>query len=416
MRTSEPEQTRPVQTWTPPEAGDRLGAYRILGAIGRGGMARIYEAEHVVLRRRVALKLLKPEMAQRQEEVARFFAEARAVNEIEHPNIVDVHDFVENPHLDPPAVYMVMERLDGEDLAARIDGRGPLDPTEIVRLIDPILDGLQAAHAVHILHRDLKPSNIFLAEIDGRVCPKLLDFGLAKAFGNRASHGLTNPRVVAGTPEYMAPEQITAAPLDGRTDIYNIGLLLYEALTGTRPFSGKQDTEILIKQVSEQPPPLNERRRPFGPAPRAVPREGPRRPLRRRGRAAGRAPSQPRPAEPRLARLAPPPSRWCRARRGAGGYRPALGPAPPPTVGTCGSSSNSRRHADTATAGTPAHARSRCEQGRCQGHARGAVRSPRPIAQEKRATPASQGSPALGTRPCVWTDRRPMGDVAQAKR
>ena len=247
-------------SWKKPDVGDVLGSYRILEFIGGGGMALIYRAEHVRLRREAALKVLRPALASQSEEVLRFFEEARAVNEIRHPNIVDIFDFIENTDLHPPLVYMVMELLSGEDLHSLIRRRGQLDPAEVFALVDQVADALEAVHGKNIIHRDLKPNNIHVeqaASDSPRI--KILDFGLVKAFGRREGRALTSPEVLVGTPEYMAPEQVLGAPLDHRTDIYTLGLVIYEMLAGRRAFDGEAG-EVLVRQAKDPPPALSEHR------------------------------------------------------------------------------------------------------------------------------------------------------------
>ncbi len=245
-----------------PVAGDVLGQYRILGKLAQGGMGVIYKAQHVRLGRHVALKVLKSDLVRRSDVVQRFFSEARAVNEIGHPSIVDIIDFVEVVDADPPLVYMVMELLTGEDLGRRIRARGPLDPQLAAAIADRIADALAATHRVQILHRDLKPENVFLLDPneDGTLKVKLLDFGVAKAFGERKRQDMTDPGSAVGTPAYMAPEQVLELELDERTDIYALGLLLYEMLTGSVPFHAASYGEVLIKQVKERPEAIRRRR------------------------------------------------------------------------------------------------------------------------------------------------------------
>jgi len=244
-----------------PIAGDVLGQYRILGKLAQGGMGVIYKAQHVRLGRHVALKVLKPDLVRRSDVVQRFFAEARAVNEIGHPSIVDIIDFVEVVDADPPLVYMVMELLTGEDLGRRIRARGPLEPAFAAVIADRIADALAATHRVRILHRDLKPENVYLLDSeDGSLKVKLLDFGVAKAFGERKRQDMTDPGSAVGTPAYMAPEQVLELDLDERTDIYALGLLLYEMLTGSVPFHATSYGEVLIKQVKERPESIRRRR------------------------------------------------------------------------------------------------------------------------------------------------------------
>jgi eukaryotic-like serine/threonine-protein kinase len=253
-----------------PAPGDVLGQYRILDLLARGGMGVIYRAQHLRLGRQVALKVLKPSLVTRTDVVQRFFTEARAVNEIGHPNIVDVIDFVEVADQQPPLVYMVMELLAGEDLACRIRTRGPLDPAEAASIADRVADALAATHRRKILHRDLKPENVFLVEHEGSAQIKLLDFGIASAFGEKKEQRLTDPGSAVGTPAYMSPEQVLERELDERTDIYALGLLLYEMLTGSATFAGSSSGETLMKQVQERPEPVGRRRTVPPPVPPAL--------------------------------------------------------------------------------------------------------------------------------------------------
>ena len=257
--------------------GNMLGSYRITSQAGEGGMGVVYRAEHARLGRKVAIKMLRRDLVQRKEIVARFFNEARAVNEIGHPNIVDIIDFVEDYEVNPPLVYMVMELLEGQDLRSRISQAGALDADEAISIGLQVCNALIAVHKVRILHRDLKPDNIFLIkkrEIDeeyeqhhgARV--KLLDFGVARAFGERERDNITDPGTAIGTPEYMAPEQVLGRELDNRTDIYALGMVLYEMLTGNVPFTSHSFGEILVRAVKERPPPVFEARKQGPPVPK----------------------------------------------------------------------------------------------------------------------------------------------------
>ena len=250
--------------------GNMLGSYRIASMLGQGGMGMVYRAAHARLGRKVAIKVLRRDMVQKKEIVARFFNEARAVNEIGHPNIVDIIDFVEDYDADPPLVYMVMELLEGQDLRGRITRAGAMDPDEAVSIALQVCNALIAVHKVRILHRDLKPDNIFLIkprefdeEFEQHHGPlvKLLDFGVARAFGERERDNITDPGTAIGTPEYMAPEQVLGRELDNRTDIYALGMVLYEMLTGNVPFTSHSFGEILVRAVKERPPPVFEARK-----------------------------------------------------------------------------------------------------------------------------------------------------------
>ena len=257
--------------------GNMLGSYIITSQAGEGGMGVVYRAKHARLGRKVAIKVLRRDLVLKKDIVARFFNEARAVNEIGHPNIVDIVDFVEDYEVDPPLVFMVMELLEGNDLRTRISRGGQLDPDEAVSIALQVCNALIAVHKVKILHRDLKPDNIFLIqrpEIDEEyeqhhgAKVKLLDFGVARAFGERERDNITDPGTAIGTPEYMAPEQVLGRELDNRTDIYALGMVLYEMLTGNVPFTSHSFGEILVRAVKERPPPVFEARKSGVPVPK----------------------------------------------------------------------------------------------------------------------------------------------------
>ena len=244
-----------------PGVGDVLGQYRIVARVGQGGMGVIFKAEHVRLGRIAALKVLRSALVRRGNIVQRFFAEARAVNDIGHPNIVDVIDFVEIVDIKPPLVYMVMEFLDGENLGERLKRDGPLSPVEARSVALQIVSALAATHNKQVLHRDLKPQNVFLVPTeDGPPRVKVLDFGVSKAFGDRKGDDLTHPGSAVGTPYYMAPEQILRQEPDPRTDIYALGVMLYEVLVGEVPFKAKNRADLLAQHVRVPPPSLRKRR------------------------------------------------------------------------------------------------------------------------------------------------------------
>src|SRR5580704_14014674 len=215
-------------------AGTVIGEYIVDGELGHGGMGVVYAATHPVIGKRAAIKVLKS--SGNPAAVERFIREARAVNEIGHPNIVDIFDFAQ---LSDGRRYLVMDLLVGESLRARVK-RGPLPVAEACALLDEIASALAAAHGKGFAHRDLKPDNVFLAHQAGRLDVKLLDFGLAKLL---PTSGIVDERafrtatgVQLGTPDYMSPEQLRADPdVDHRTDIYALGIVAFEIITGTRP-------------------------------------------------------------------------------------------------------------------------------------------------------------------------------------
>ncbi|MBN2574490.1 MAG: protein kinase [Deltaproteobacteria bacterium] len=231
--------------------GTEVGEYRVVRKLGQGGMGAVYEAEQPAIGKRVAVKVLAPHYAQDIELVRRFLDEARAVNLIRHPNIVDIFSFGELPGLRP---YFVMEYLDGESLAEAIEHEH-LRPDEIRRLLRQICSALAATHAVGIVHRDLKPENIWIARPRcGESYAKLLDFGIAKLVDPTRTN-LTQTGVAMGTPLYMSPEQCLGRPVDARADIYAMGVLLYRIFTGRHPFSGRATGALVFQHVSEPPPP-----------------------------------------------------------------------------------------------------------------------------------------------------------------
>lgn len=247
-------------------AGDRLlgseldGRYRILRRLGEGGMGIVYEAEHLVLDKRVALKVLRGDVSERQNAVERFRIEARSASKIGHPNIVEVFDFGETP---TGASYYAMEMLNGEDLADIIAREDVLPARRAADLVTQCCRALAAAHAKGIVHRDIKPENIFVIDKQGRDFVKIVDFGVAKmsdieALGN-SGRKLTTTGIIFGTPEYMSPEHARGKDLDYRVDMYALGVILYESLTGKVPFSGDNFMQILAKHWSDAVPALEDR-------------------------------------------------------------------------------------------------------------------------------------------------------------
>jgi serine/threonine protein kinase/Tol biopolymer transport system component len=233
-----------------------VGKYRIIDEIGRGGMGVVYDAEDTTLTRRVAIKVLPEIFTGDPERMARFEREAKLLASVNHPNIAAIHGLEESEG----KRFLVMELVDGETLAARIS-RGPLNLEEVRKVGLQIADGVGAAHDRGIIHRDLKPANVKLTP-EGRV--KVLDFGLAKAFGIEAAGAdleksptitekMTAPGVILGTAAYMSPEQAKGKPVDKRTDIWALGCILYECLTGQRAFRGETVTETLAAILKGEP-------------------------------------------------------------------------------------------------------------------------------------------------------------------
>jgi serine/threonine-protein kinase len=221
-------------------AGARLGAYRIVRLLGEGGMGWVYEASHDVLGRRAAIKLLRSELAQQPEIVRRFLNEAKAVNLIDHANLINVYDYGDGSGAS--CVYFVMEYLEGETLGDFMDKRRPLPPPLMLHVFTQVMRAIAAAHAKKVVHRDLKPANVYIvAREDDPRFVKVLDFGIAQLRGDGAAapHLHTALGTVMGTAEYMSPEQISGGAVDARTDVWALGVMLYEAATGMRPFVGE---------------------------------------------------------------------------------------------------------------------------------------------------------------------------------
>ena len=225
-----------------------MGRYRVLREIGRGGMGAVFEAVHVDLEKRVALKALLPSMTGQPDVVARFEREGRAMAKIRHPNVVDVSDV--GAHDGVP--FLVMEFLEGEDLARLLLREGALSAERAAEIMLPVLGAVAAAHARGIIHRDLKPENIFLARAgDGAVVPKVLDFGISKIVHGGPDSGLTETGMMIGTTRYMSPEQVTSArSVDARSDQFTLGVILYQCVTGSFPFTGETLFMVLSAIVS----------------------------------------------------------------------------------------------------------------------------------------------------------------------
>jgi len=228
--------------------------YKVLRKIGEGGMGEVFEARHVYIEKRVALKLLRREMLV-PEAVARFQQEARAASLIGHENIVEVEDFGRLPD---GSVYLAMEYLEGEDLdAAMKRGRVPLP--RALDVMCQVARGLAAAHEKGIVHRDMKPDNVFLTPGEGRDRVKILDFGIAKVIDeDRRGKSLTRSGTIFGTPHYMSPEQALGRPLDAKTDVYSCGVILYQLATGAVPFDADSFMGVLTQHISSPPRPPRE--------------------------------------------------------------------------------------------------------------------------------------------------------------
>jgi serine/threonine-protein kinase len=242
-----------------PIPGGTVGPYRILARLGEGGVGTVFAGEHALLERPVAIKLLHRSFATDSSLVRRFLFEARAASRLRHPNVVDVTDF---GMLSDGRPYMVMERLGGESLEARLHRGGALEPLVALQIAREVALALCAAHQAGVTHNDLKPSNVML--LDGSteqdIKLKLIDFGAASTVGSPED-------LVFGTPGYMAPERACSEPSDGRADIYALGVVLYEMLKGTPPFAGMQQHALILAHIRDPLPPLQS---PFGVLPLPV--------------------------------------------------------------------------------------------------------------------------------------------------
>src|SRR5215813_9078203 len=236
--------------------GQTIARYRIDSLLGVGGMGRVYLAEDTVLGRRVALKFLPEYFTNDKNQVQRFRQEAHAASALNHPNILTVYEVGQVNGTE----FMATEYVEGETLRARLKS-GPFTPREALNVATQIADALAAAHEAGIVHRDMKPENVMLRR-DGYV--KVLDFGLAKLTENLASIGSVsagssirrNPGVVMGTVSYMSPEQARGGEIDERTDIWSLGVVLFEMLTGRAPFEGETASHLVVSILETDPPPL----------------------------------------------------------------------------------------------------------------------------------------------------------------
>jgi len=245
--------------------GQQVGNYNVTAKLGEGGMGVVYLAEHPVIGRKVALKAIHPELSKNPEVISRFMTEAKSVNQIGNEHIVDISDFGNTAEGE---FYFVMEFLQGEALSDRLRREHHLVPDRALAICEQVADALFAAHEQGIIHRDLKPENIYLIDKGGDPdFVKVLDFGLAKltAGDEKVTHK-TRTGSVMGTPYYMSPEQCEGkASLDHRSDIYSLGVILFEMLTGKVPFGGEGYGEIIVKHITQAPPSAQELNPALGP-------------------------------------------------------------------------------------------------------------------------------------------------------
>jgi serine/threonine-protein kinase len=232
--------------------------YLIEEPLGAGGMCEVYRARHIALDKEVAIKILKPELAADPRIAQRFEQEARAASRVRHPHAINVTDYGIGQGNTP---FLVMELVEGLTVRELLSRDGPFNIERVVNILHQACGALEVAHSVGVIHRDIKPDNIIISEYDGRDWVEVVDFGVAKIqedVNRRAA--LTGANFIIGTPRYMSPEQCEEKPVDARSDIYSLGVVVYEMLTGEAPFEGGSSTRLLMAHVAEPPPPLREKR------------------------------------------------------------------------------------------------------------------------------------------------------------
>lgn len=242
--------------------------YRLDAELGVGGMGAVYRATRLLIGDIVVIKIILPEHVSDQKSIQRFQREAQATALLKHPNAVAIYDFGTTSE---GLVYLVMELVEGHSLRQIIREQGPLAPQAASVVINQVCAALEEAHRRNIIHRDLKPDNIIVTTTTGGLLVKVLDFGLAKLLDpETTASNLTQTGTVMGTPYYMSPEQFLGEPLDSRSDIYSLGVVLYEMLTGAVPFSSPTPTAVVVQHVNQAPPPLRQRDASIPPAVEAV--------------------------------------------------------------------------------------------------------------------------------------------------
>lgn len=233
------------------------GRYRVVRQLGHGGMGAVFEAENIWTKRRVAVKVMRPEIAAHAQYAQRFLQEAQAATQLAHPNIVDVLDMGKDEELG--SLYIVQEFLTGSDLRKHLEAAGRVPVREALELILPVMEALVTAHTRGVIHRDIKPDNLFLTETPRGVVPKLIDFGIAKVVGEGGdSLQQTRTGVLMGSPHYMSPEQGRGDPgLDARTDVWSLGVVLYYALTQRLPYEAPTLNLVLASIITAEPVRVN---------------------------------------------------------------------------------------------------------------------------------------------------------------
>jgi len=255
----------PVGSPSPPSDDPLIGRvlserYRIIRKIGEGGMGAVYQAEHALIEKKIALKILFQDLTRRPDLVARFLQEAKSASRIGHENVIDISDFGQLPD---GLVFIAMEYLDGMDLGRALKVQGQMHWPRARPILMQIAKGLRAAHGNGIIHRDMKPENVYLTQREGRPdFVKVLDFGIAKIINPDETDAprLTQTGMIFGTPEYMSPEQAQGHPPDHRVDVYAVGCIMYHMLTGQVPFTADSFMGILTKHLLEPPVPPRKRR------------------------------------------------------------------------------------------------------------------------------------------------------------
>lgn len=239
------------------------GRYKVIKRLGEGGMGQVYLAEHEIIQKKVALKILRPEYSEKADIVTRFQQEAISASRIKHPNVLEVFDFGQ---LETGSFYLAMEFLEGRDLSDEIASRGSLEPARGLPIAFQICRALAAAHEKGVVHRDMKPENVFLQRTaDGEEIVKIVDFGIAQlrtteeaAAQQPTRRRLTKTGMIFGTPEYMSPEQAMGKHADHRVDVYAVGIILYEMFTGAVPFTGETFMAVLASHLNDEPPAMRE--------------------------------------------------------------------------------------------------------------------------------------------------------------